>query len=67
MSKIKPTTFNRMSLPEQLKFMLKIVNFENIKDLLAELEKRDPIISIDKAGRINLYTNHDIFFTRKSL
>ena len=66
MSKIKPTTFNRMSLPEQLKFMLKIVNFVNLKELYAELEKHDPIISIDKAGRINLYTNTDIFFTRKS-
>lgn len=66
MPKIKPTTFNRMSLPEQLKFMLKIVNFVNLKELYSELEKHDPIISIDKAGRINLYTNHDIFFTRKS-
>ena len=63
---VKPTTFLRLSAKEQLKFMLKIMNFDNISDLLNELRSLDPILSVDSSGRFTLFTDKDVFQIKKS-
>ncbi len=61
MSKLKATTFNRLSIQEQARFCLKIENFTALPDLVEKLSELNPIISHDKSNRFTLHSDRDVF------